>query len=375
MFPFFLFMLNRTNFCVVSLAPIIALLSLPVVIGLAGAQDPPRPPQPKQTTERNDQRDRKGARREPSPAEVQENERAIKEFTHLVSLDVRVVDQNNNPVPNLKQENFTVFEDKIKQTINNVSSEEAPISFGIVIDTSGSMRSKIKAVKEAALLLVEQMRKDDEAFVAPFNSEAELRLDFSADRSELEESISELYTSGGTALLDAIIATSDYAQEKAKQRRKALVIFSDGLEKNSSVKEKEVMEAIKENEVQVYLVGFIDEEMEDGSLFGKSPAKKARELLMRIANDSGGRAFFPKNIGEVPGIAAQIAKDLRVQYVVSYYPSNEKHDGAFRTIQVIVNQAGGRKLTARTRRGYYARNEKQLPPAEERKKKTGDKKP
>lgn len=101
----------------------------------------------------------------------------------------------------------------------------------------------------------------------------------------------------------------------------------------------------------------IDEEMEERSLFGKSPAKKARDLLMRIANDSGGRAFFPKDISEVPAIAANIAKDLRVQYVVSYYPTNEKRDGAFRTIQVSVNQAGGRKLTARTRRGYYARKE------------------
>ena len=138
--------------------------------------------------------------------------------------------------------------------------------------------------------------------------------------------------------MDAIIATADYAQEKGHRRRKALVIFSDGLEVNSSVKEKELMEAIKEDEVQIYLIGFIDEEMEERNLFGKSPAKKARDLLMRIANDSGGRAYFPKDISEVPAIAANIAKDLRVQYLVSYYPTNERRDGAFRTIQVSVNQ-------------------------------------
>ena len=168
--------------------------------------------------------------------------------------------------------------------------------------------------------------------------------------------------------MDAIIATADYAQEKGKQRRKALVVISDGLEKNSSVKEKEVMEAIKEDEVQVYLVGFIDEEMEEKSLFGKSPAKKAKDLLSRIADDSGGRAYFPKDIGEIPAIAAQISKDLRTQYVVSYYPANEKRDGAFRTIQVSVNQVGGRKLIARARRGYYARNAQgQLPVASQKK--------
>ena len=107
---------------------------------------------------------------------------------------------------------------------------------------------------------------------------------------------------------------------------------------------------------------------EEKSLFGKSPAKKAKDLLSRIADDSGGRAYFPKDVSEIPAIAAQISKDLRTQYVVSYYPANDKRDGAFRTIQVGVNQVGGRKLIARARRGYYARNEKgQLPAASQKK--------
>jgi Ca-activated chloride channel family protein len=226
------------------------------------------------------------------------------------------------------------------------------------------MRSKLQTVTDAAHSLVKQMREDDEAFVASFKAEPELIQDFSSDKRDLEDALNELYTSGGTALLDAIIATADYAHEKGKRRRKALVIITDGLEKNSSVKEREVMEAIKEDEVQVYLVGFIDEDMEEKSLFGKSPAKKARDLLTRIADDSGGRAFFPKELSEIPAIAAQIAKDLRTQYVVSYYPSNDKRDGTFRTITVNVNQKGGRKLIARSRRGYYARTPQgQLPTA------------
>jgi Ca-activated chloride channel family protein len=264
---------------------------------------------------------------------------------------------------NLGKEDFSVFEDRVKQTINNVSREEVPISMGLVIDTSGSMKTKLQTVSDAAISLIKQMRLDDEAFVASFKTEAELVQDFTDDRRELEEAISELYTSGGTSLLDAIIATADYGHSKGKQRRKALVIFSDGLEKNSSVKEKEVMEAIKEDEVQVYLVGFIDEEMEEKSLFRKSPAQKAKDLLSRIADDSGGRAYFPKEVSEIPAIAAQIAKDIRTQYVVSYYPSNENRDGAFRTVQVTINSQGSRKLIARTRRGYYARNEKGKLPA------------
>jgi Ca-activated chloride channel homolog len=358
-------MSNQTIFRVSSLALIIALLGL-ATIHSAGAQDPPRPPEPKQTPQRQDARDKKGDKRQSAQADEQiaDKDGKIVVDTDLVLLDVTVVDQENNPIMSLKKEDFTVYEDKIKQTVDNVSREEVPVSFGLVIDTSGSMKSKLQTVSDASVSLIKQMRADDEAFVASFKAEPELVQDFTADRRELEDAISELYTSGGTALLDAIIATADYAQEKGKRRRKALVVISDGLEKNSSVKEKEVMEAIKEDEVQVYLVGFIDEEMEEKSLFGKSPAKKAKDLLSRIADDSGGRAYFPKDISEIPAIAAQIAKDLRTQYVVSYYPTNDKRDGTFRNIQVSVNSQGSRKMIARTRRGYYARNEKgQLPTA------------
>jgi Ca-activated chloride channel homolog len=358
-------MSNQTIFRVSSLALIIALLGL-ATIHSAGAQDPPRPPEPKQTPQRQDARDKRGDKRQSAQADEQiaDKDGKIVVDTDLVLLDVTVVDQENNPIMSLKKEDFTVYEDKIKQTVDNVSREEVPVSFGLVIDTSGSMKSKLQTVSDASVSLIKQMRADDEAFVASFKAEPELVQDFTADRRELEDAISELYTSGGTALLDAIIATADYAQEKGKRRRKALVVISDGLEKNSSVKEKEVMEAIKEDEVQVYLVGFIDEEMEEKSLFGKSPAKKAKDLLSRIADDSGGRAYFPKEISEIPAIAAQIAKDLRTQYVVSYYPTNDKRDGTFRNIQVSVNSQGSRKMIARTRRGYYARNEKgQLPTA------------
>ena len=356
-------MSNRTIFRVFSSALVIALLSL-TAIHSAGAQDPPRPPEPKPAPQQKDPRDKKGDRRQGAQADEQVTDKdgVIHLDTDLVSLDVTVIDQNNMAVMNLKKEDFSVYEDKIKQTIDSVNREEVPVSFGMVIDTSGSMRSKLQTVSDASVSLVKQMRVDDEAFVASFKAEPELVQDFTADRRELEDAISDLYTSGGTALLDAIIATADYAQEKGKRRRKALVVITDGLEKNSSVKEKEVMEAIKEDEVQVYLVGFIDEEMEEKSLFGKSPGKKAKELLSRIADDSGGKAYYPKDISEIPAIAAQIAKDLRTQYVVSYYPSNDKRDGTFRTVQVSVNSPGSRKLIARTRRGYYARNEKgQLP--------------
>jgi VWFA-related protein len=361
-------MSNRTIFRVFSLASLIALLSLYAAWD-AGAQDPPRPPEPKPAPQREDAKSKRADKRQGAQADDQvvDKQSTIEIKTDLVELDVTVIDQNGLSIMDLKKEDFAVYEDKIKQTVENVNREEVPVSFGMVIDTSGSMKTKLQTVSDAAVSLVKQMRAEDEAFVASFNTEPELVQDFTADRRELEDAISQLYTLGGTALLDAIIATSDYANEKGKRRRKALVVISDGLEKNSSVKEKEVMEAIKENEVQVYLVGFVDEDGEK-SLFGKSPAKKAKDLLSRLADDSGGKAYFPQDVSEIPAIAAQIAKDLRTQYVVSYYPSNDNRDGTFRTIQVNVNSQSSRKLIARTRRGYYARNEKgQLPTAAQKK--------
>lgn len=355
--PSFRFVWRYAAACV-----LVSLLGLPVMRSV-GAQDPPLPPQPKPTPTpaQKDPRDKKGAQRQGAQADQQplDPDSVIRVDTNLVSLDVTVVDTSNNmPVFDLKKEDFTVFEDRVKQDVETVSREEVPLSFGLVIDTSGSMKSKLQTVIDSAMLLVKQMREQDEAFVASFKGEPELVQDFTKDRRELEDALNELYTSNTTALLDAIIATADYAQEKGKQRRKALIVISDGLDKNSSVKEREVLEALKEDEVQVYLVGFIDEEDNEKSMFGKSPAKKAKELLTRLADDSGGRAYFPKEISEMPQIAEQIAKDLRTQYVVTYQPSNQNKDGSFRTVKVMINPKGARKFNARTRQGYYARDAK-----------------
>jgi Ca-activated chloride channel family protein len=303
------------------------------------AQEPPQPPRSKPATNQKSDKSKKADGRAGAQSDEQSQElgdEAIKIDTELVQLDVTVIDQNNNPVFSLNKDDFTVYEDKVKQTINSLSREEVPLSFGIVIDTSGSMRSRFQTVSDATQYLIKQMRADDEAFLAEFKVEAELVQEFTDDKRELEDAIGELFTSGGTALLDAIIASSDYAQEKGKRRRKAIIVMSDGLERNSSVKEKEVINAIKENEVQLYMIGFLDEE-ESKSLFGKSPTEKAQELLIRLAEDSGGRAFFPKDLSEIPAIAAQIAKDLRTQYILSYYPSNSLRDGTFRTVRVEVN--------------------------------------
>ena len=333
---------------------------LALTIGLATAQHPPQPPPAKLVNQQKGDQKKKTPQRQEAPAERQSQDtggESIKIPTEMVQLDVKVTDQNGRPVPGLTKDDFVVYEDKVSQNIESVSREEAPVSMGLVIDTSGSMRTKLYTVLGAARGLIKQMRPDDEAFLVQFKTEAELLQEFTSDRRELEDALRKIYASGGTALLDAIIATADHAHEKGKRRRKALVVITDGVEKNSSAKEKQVMEAMKEDEVQVYLVGFIDEE-ESGGFFGGSPAKKAKELLIRLAEDSGGRAFFPTDVSETPAIAAQIAKDLRAQYVISYYPHNDRRDGSYRTVRVVVNLRDNRKLIARTRQGYYARNDK-----------------
>ncbi|MBI1762476.1 MAG: VWA domain-containing protein [Acidobacteria bacterium] len=338
------------------------LAALPPAAAQQTPQSPPTTkPAPQNKDNRSDSKDKqkKPPNRADSKADqpTDKDDVGIKINTDLVSLDVSVIDQNNTPVFNLDKDVFAVFEDKVKQQIDSVSREEVALSFGLVIDTSGSMRSKLQIVTDAGLGIIKTMRQDDEAFVAQFKAEPELVTDFTHDKRELEEALGELYTSSGTALLDAIIATGDYAHEKGKQRRKAIIVITDGVEKNSAVKEKEVLDAIKEDEVQVYLVGFVDED-DSGGIFGKSGAKKAKDLLQRIADDSGGRAFFPKDVSEMGEIAKQIAKDLRTQYVLSYYPSNDKRDGSFRSVKVQVAPKDNRKLIARTRQGYYAKNEK-----------------
>jgi Ca-activated chloride channel family protein len=330
--------------------------SLALTIGLATAQNPPQPPPAKPVNQQRGDRQKKTPQRQEAQSLDAVGE-SIKIPTEMVQLDVKVTDQNGRPVSGLTKNDFVVYEDKVSQSIESVSAEEAPVSMGLVIDTSGSMRPKLYTVSEAARYLIRQMRPDDESFLVQFKTETDLLQEFTSNRRKLEDALGDLYAGGGTALLDAIIATADHAREVGQRRRKALVVITDGVEKNSSSKEKEVMEAMKEDEVQVYLVGFVDEE-ESGGFFSRSPAKKAKQLLIRLAEDSGGRAFFPMDVSEMPAIAAKIAKELRAQYVISYYPSNSRQDGSFRSVRVTVNN---RKLIAQTRQGYYARDGMEAP--------------
>jgi Ca-activated chloride channel homolog len=291
------------------------------------------------------------------------SDEVVKIETGLVQLDVTVIDQTNTPVYDLDKENFTVFEDKMPQVIESINREETPISFGLVLDASGSMRSKLTSVIASVQDLLKEMKPDDEGFVAQFQYRTELVQPFTTDKKRLEESLNTLVPDGGTAMLDAVINTSEYVTKTGKLRRKALLVISDGVERNSLSREKEVMDAIKESEAQVYFIGFIPDE-ESSSSLSVDANLKARGLLTRLADESGGRAFFPQDVTEMDAIARQISKDLRSQYTINYYPTNEKKDGTYRSVKVTVTSKDSRRLIARTRLGYTAKLEKEPERAE-----------
>jgi Ca-activated chloride channel family protein len=324
-------------------------------MGTAGLRNPPKSNPPNfELSEGQSANGETGAARKGSGTNRQRTgkEEAIKIRTDLVIIDAQVIDRRDQVVFDLfKKEDFVVFEDNVKQEIAQISRGEEPVSLGLVIDASGSMTAIFPTVCASALDLVRQMKPDDEAFVSLFTDEPELVQDFTSDKRKLEAAIGEPHSLGNNVLLDAIIATADYAKEKAKNRRKVLIVFSDGQD-SSMYKEKEALEAIRENEVQVYFVGILGQNPY-GSPYDKSE-KRDKELLLRLANGSAGGIFFPKSVGEIRAVSAQIIYDLRAQYALSYYPTNDKRDGSFRTIKVILDDKGKRKLIVRAKQGYYA---------------------
>src|SRR5215469_12302363 len=277
--------------------------------------------------------------------------------TDLVLLDVTVVDPSNKPIMDLKQDQFQIFEDKVPQDIRFFSKEQVPVSLVFTIDTSGSMRPKLDTVIKAAVNLVKESRNGDEMAVIEFKDQPELLEEFSADVNDVVDALQGMIASRQTAMLDALYVSADYAGKEGKNRRKAVVLVTDGLDNNSYYKFDEVVNHLREADVQIYLIGFTTDLSKDGAwVFGKSEKDKAETLLNKLAVETGGRAFFPRELSEVHSIAQQISVDLRTQYSIGYYPSNSKKDGTFRAVKVQVN-GGARRLAARTRTGYTAPRE------------------
>src|SRR5580700_6138923 len=273
----------------------------------------------------------------------------IKVDVNLVVLHTTVNDDRGKFVDGLTQDNFRVYEDKVEQKLSIFKREDIPVSMGLVIDNSGSMRDKRPRVNEAALTLVQSSNPQDEAFVVNFNDDFYLDLDkdFSSSIPELKEALERIDSRGSTALYDAIIGSLDHVKKGAKDK-KVLLVVTDGEDNTSHNSLEKTIREIQKTDTVIYTIGLLSEE-------SKKNAKRAKRALEDIAKASGGLAYFPENVADVKDICENVAHDIRNQYTLAYYPTNTKRDGTFRTVQVDVIPPRGRgKLTARTRNGYYA---------------------
>ncbi len=340
----------------VSLVVLLALTILNLPITLAqNPQDLPPPPPPPQEKEKPNRGSREPSRNTNRDTE-QDDQGIIKIGAELVTLDVSVIDKNNKFITGIPQSKFQVFEDQITQAIEFFSQEQVPISYGIVIDTSGSMRKRLPTVIKAAKTLIALSRPDDEVFIIDMKDtlNVELLEDFTTSMEDANDALDNMVAGGGTALLDGVVVAGEYARG-GKHRRKALLVISDGDERDSVYTVDQTVDKLREYDVQLYMIGFPDEAAEDGGLFKRSPKKKAIDLINKLTTESGGQAYFPKDLSDLEPIAKKIGADLRSQYSIGYYPSNGKQDGTFRKLKVVLND--NKEYAVRTRSGYFAPKE------------------
>ncbi|HCX29810.1 MAG TPA: hypothetical protein DHU55_08590 [Blastocatellia bacterium] len=300
----------------------------------------------------------------PTPPEEDIDEGSIVRVnTELVTLNVRVIDRNNRPIDNVRQNEFRVFEDGVPQPIETFTREEVPISYGLAVDTSGSLRSQLQAVVDAGKTIVNSNKPGDETFLVRFISSDKIETvqDFTPSKDLLMDGLDSLYIEGGqTAIIDAVYLTAEHVAEYKKgdesdRRRRALIVITDGEDRSSFYSQEKLFERLREEDVQIYVIGFVNELDKEGAFIRKSPRDKAVNLINKLAMETGGRAFFPQSLSELPQIASEIVRDLRTQYVLTYNPTNKARDGSFRSIKVAVDEASGRdKRIALTRNGRVA---------------------
>lgn len=302
-------------------------------------------------------------------------EETIKIDTNLVNVNVRVIDRNNRSVNDVRQDEFRVYEDGVLQKIEFASKEEVPISYGLAIDNSGSLRLQINKVIEAGKTIINSNKPGDETFLMRFisNDKIEVKQDFSSDKALLIEVLDDFMTEGGqTAVIDAVYLAAEHVAEYKKgndvedRRRRALIVVTDGEDRVSYYSQQALMDALREEDVQIFVIGFVNEldDEKKGIFIRKSVKSKAVNLLNQLADDTGGRAFFPNSLSELPAIADEITRDMRTQYVVGYYPTNDKRDGTYRAIRVTIGDATGRdKRIAIARAGRTSPRDSQPAPA------------
>ncbi|MEP7213977.1 MAG: VWA domain-containing protein [Acidobacteriota bacterium] len=299
-----------------------------------------------------------------TPVLLKEDDSVYTVDTELVNINVRVVDRNSRPISNLTKADFRILEDNAPQQIEFFSKSEVPTNYSLVIDNSGSLRQQIDKVIEASKILVANNRAADETSVIRFVSSEKIEIiqDFTANKTDLNDALDNLFIEGGqTAIIDAVYLAAtrvgEYEKDtdKVDRKRRALILVSDGEDVNSYYSQQQLFEMLKETDVQIYVVGFIDDLPKENSFIKKSSQAKAKAFLEKLASSTGGRAYFPKAVTELNGIAKDIADELRVQYSIGYIPSNDAADGTFRNIKVsVADGPNAQKRIAITKSGRTA---------------------
>lgn len=289
--------------------------------------------------------------RPPSPSPSAANSRAnLRVDSSLVVIPTWVTTAAGTPVTTLDKENFHVMEDNVEQPISYFIKDDAPLSIGLLFDSSGSMRSKIAVASESVAAFFKTANTEDEFFLVEFNDRAKLTIPFTPDSGEIYRRIAASKPIGRTSLLDAIEIGLKH-MKKARHARKALVIVSDGGDNWSWHTARQIRGALVESDVQLYAMGIFDPH-----LSSKSPVEniKGPTLLDELALQTGGRLYPVGNLDDLPGISAKIGNGLRSEYLLGYYPANSR-DGKFHHVKVnLAVPENTPPLRANYRRGYYA---------------------
>ncbi len=269
----------------------------------------------------------------------------------LALVNVTVTDPYNRLVTGLEPDNFRVFENNVEQEIQYFSSEDVPISIGVIFDLSGSMANKVGKAREAALQFFKTANRQDEFFLVSFNDRAEVMSAFTSSVEDLQSRILSASAKGRTALFDAIyLGLSE--MRTARNAKRALLIISDGGDNNSRYNERDIKRLVREADAQLYSIGIFDP-FEYRSRTAEE--LNGPSLLTEVTELTGGRAFTVENVNELPDIATKIGSELRNQYILGYHPSNKSHDARWRKIKVKMRAPKGLPpLSIYAKTGYYA---------------------
>ena len=273
----------------------------------------------------------------------------LRQDAYEVRLNATVLDSSGDSIMDLKQDAFHVYEDGVPQTIVSFRHEDLPVSLGILIDSSGSMYDKRTAVDQASLDLVKLSNSQDEAFLVDFSWEPFIDQDFTSDIDKLKDGLGYIKSSGGTALYDTLIASADYLTKNAKHPKQVLLVVTDGEDNASTATLEQTVRRIQDLDGPViYCVGLLF-----GDDTNKSESRHARRVLETLAEQTGGLAYFPRNLKEVGPIASEVAEDIRTQYSIAYRSTKSPALGGYRQVHVEAKAKGYSHLQVRTRTGYF----------------------